>query len=104
MKTTLFALLFLCATAAFGQSVGLAVSAEPQPIQMNSHLQHASQHALQSEQSLLISSGGNTSARGERPLWEAGAKPAAEVPLGDVARLLRSEHATAKKAAKVFEK
>jgi hypothetical protein len=104
MKTTLFALLFLCATAAFGQSVGAAVSNEPQPIQMPSHEQHASQQALQAEQSLLITSYSNSSARGERPLWEAGAKPPAEVPLGDVARRLRNQHATARKAVKSLEK
>ena len=103
MKTALFALLLLCASAAFGQATS-SLSAEPQPIQMNSHVQHASQRPLQSEQSLLISSEGDTSARGERPLWEAGAKPPAEIPLGDIARLLRNEHVTAKKAVKVLEK
>ena len=104
MKTTLFALLFLCATAAFGQNAGSSISNEPQPIQMPSHQQRASQHAMQSEESLLISSYGDTSARGERPLWEVGAKPPAEVPLGDVARLQRNEHATVKKAVKTLEK
>ena len=104
MKTTLFALLFLCATAAFGQSVGAAISNEPQPIQMPSHEQHASQHSIQSEMSLLITSDSNSSARGERPLWEAGAKPPAEIPLGDVARLLRNQHTAAKKAVKALEK
>jgi hypothetical protein len=103
MKTTLFALLFLSASAAFGQA-GSSVSAEPQPIQINSHVQHASQHSIQSEQSLLITSDSNISARGERPLWEAGAKPPAQTPLGDVARLLRTEHTTVKKAVKVLEK
>ncbi|HWZ82963.1 MAG TPA: hypothetical protein VNW47_10075 [Terriglobales bacterium] len=104
MKTTLFSLLVLCATAAFGQAAGLGVSSEPQPISIPSHQQHASQHAIESEQSLLITSYSDTSARGERPLWEAGAKPPAEVPLGDVARLLRNEHATARKAVKSLEK
>ncbi|MBI3477860.1 MAG: hypothetical protein HY010_19160 [Acidobacteria bacterium] len=104
MKTTLFALLFFCATAAFGQAAGVSVSNEPNPIQIPSHQQHASQHAIQSGESLLITSYSETSARGERPLWEAGAKPPAEVPLGDVARLLRNEHATVKKAVKTLEK
>jgi hypothetical protein len=103
MKTTLFALLLLCATAAFGQAAP-GVSSEPQPISIPSHQQHASQHAIDSDQSLLITSYSDTSARGERPLWEAGAKPPAEVPLGDVARQLRSERTTAKKAVKSLEK
>jgi len=104
MKTTLFALLLLCATAAFGQAASLGISNEPQPISIPSHQQHASQHAIASDQSLLITSNSDTSARGERPLWEAGAKPPAEVPLGDVARLLRNEHTSAKRAVKSLEK
>ncbi|SRR5258708_34925909 len=104
MKTTLFALLFLGATAAFGQAAGSAFTSEPQPIQIPSHQERATQHALRAEESLLISSYGNSSATGERPLWEAGAKPPAEIPLGDVARSLRTQHATAKKAVKVLEK
>lgn len=100
MKTTLFALLFLTATAAFGQSV---ISSEPQPVQLSSHQQRAAQGYLQHEESLLLSSGGENggNSRGERPLWEVGAKPAAEVPLGDVARAFRNQHATAKKAVKI---
>jgi hypothetical protein len=104
MKATLVALLFLCATAAFGQAAGVSISSEPQPIQMCGHQQHASQRFMQAEQSLLITSDSNASGRGERPLWEAGAKPAAEIPLGDMARLLRNDHITAKKAVKSLEK
>ena len=104
MKTTLFALLFLCATTAFGQAAGNAFTSEPQPIQIPSHQQHTTQQFMPTGQSLLIDSYGNTSATGERPLWEVGAKPPAEVPLGDVARLLRMQHASVKKAVKVLEK
>jgi hypothetical protein len=44
-----------------------------------------------------------TYARGERPLWEFGElKP--EIPLGDVARSVRQEKLTAKKAEIIFEK
>jgi hypothetical protein len=43
-------------------------------------------------------------AQGERPLWEFATNPAPEVPLGDVARLYRQQHATVKKAVKVLEK
>ena len=105
MKTTLFAILFLCSAAAFGQAAGVSVSSEPQPIQVPSHQLHASQHFMQKEQSLLIVSvDPYTDSRGERPLWEAGAKPPAEIPLGDVARLLRTQRSVAKKAVKVLEK
>jgi hypothetical protein len=104
MKTTLFASLLLCGTAAFGQAAGNAFSSEPQPIQMQSHQQHASQQFMQADQSLLFTSNGNSSDRGERPLWEVGAKPPAEIPLGDVARSLRNQHANARKAIKVLEK
>jgi hypothetical protein len=104
MKTTLFAMLLLGTASAFGQAASVAFSSEPQPIRMPSHQQRASQQPMQAEENLLISSYGNTSATGERPLWEAGAKPPAETPLGDIARLLRMQHATAKKAVKVLDK
>lgn len=103
MKTTLFAMFVLCASAAFGQSGAAGyVSSEPQVLQFPSHNLHASQRSMQPEQSLLITST-NASGRGERPLWEVGAKPPAEIPLGDVARRLRNQHATARKATKVLE-
>ena len=85
MKTTLFAFLLLCGTAAFGQA-GSLISSEPQQISIPSHPLHATQQPLQAPQSLLFTTYTDTSAQGERPLWEAGAKPAAEIPLGDVAR------------------
>ena len=49
------------------------------------HPQHASQHTMASEESLLHS-GTITEAHGERPLWEVGVDKPAERPLGDVAR------------------
>jgi hypothetical protein len=44
-------------------------------------------------------------AQGKRPLWEfeLPSKPQ-PIPLGDLARLYRQEHAQAKKAVKVLEK
>jgi hypothetical protein len=42
-------------------------------------------------------------AQGERPLWEFG-PVSVPVPLGDVARAVRKEKLTAKKAEIVFEK
>jgi hypothetical protein len=104
LLTTLFVLCFLT-TAALGQSaVGFAstLSSEPQILRIPSHDLHASQSPMAVEQNLLITSC-NTSAHGERPLWEV-SKPAPEVPLGDVARLFRNQHATVKKAVMVLEK
>jgi hypothetical protein len=97
MKTGLFVLCFLCATTALAQSTGAgALNNEVQPFQMPSHTQHASQQPMALEQNLLE----NVSysyVQGERPLWEV--QPLAhQVPLGDIARALRKEHETAKKA------
>jgi hypothetical protein len=99
MKTRWFLLCFLCATAALGQSFAAAsaVSNEAQPLQMASHPAHASQHAMAAEQNLLDNSG-YVYAQGERPLWEVASPVSRATPLGDVARILRQEHATAKKA------
>jgi hypothetical protein len=97
MKTTFFALCFLCATAALGQSVGgQGLSSEIHPIQFLSHPEHASRQSMAPEQNLLDGSD-YVYAQGERPLWEL-AQVSHETPLGDVARLLRKEHAMAKKA------
>ena len=101
MKTTILILCVLCATAALGQTAG-SVSSQAQPTQISDHPQHASQHDLACEQSLL-NTNAYTYAKGERPLWEFG--PLTEPkPLGDIARAYRQQHATAKKAAVVLEK
>ncbi len=102
MKTTLFALCFLCATAAVGQSsAGVsALNSQPQMLEFPSHAQHASQQPMGPGQDLREASG-STSARGERPLWEV-APASRPVPLGDTARTLRKEHAAAKKAEIVW--
>jgi hypothetical protein len=99
MKTAFFVFCFLCATAAVGQSAASATLSSAtlsSATQMTSHDQHAHQHPLAEEQSLLEHFG-YVYAQGERPLWEVGTVPQA-VPLGDVARLVRKEHKTAKKA------
>jgi hypothetical protein len=100
MKAALLVFCILFATAAFGQSGmgAAALSAEPQVIQMCSHPQHAAQRPMATEQTLLESSQ-YTHAQGIRPLWEVGAL-SAEVPLGDIARVLRKERETGKKAEK----
>jgi hypothetical protein len=102
MKTTIFALLVLCASAAaFGQTASL-LSNNPQPITMpDDRTQHASEHAMATESSLLTS-GSISYAKGEVPLAEL-ASPMYHTPLGDIARAYRIEHATLPKAAKVSE-
>ena len=97
----LVGMIVFAASACFGQAVG-AISSQAQPIQVPSHPMHAEQHAMASEQSLV--GGGNYAyAQGERPLWEFG--PVSQpVPLGDIAREVRKQKLTAKKAEFVFEK
>jgi hypothetical protein len=104
MKNMLLVVMIFCAgCACFGQAA--AISSQPSPIVMTSHPMTAQQHSLATEHSLV---GGGSStyayAQGERPLWEFGPFLPPPVPLGDVARAVRKEKATAKKAEFVFEK
>jgi hypothetical protein len=101
MKTIIFALCFLCTTAAFGQ-VGASVSAHPQPITFESNPLHAMRQPMADTQTLFDSTSASyTYAQGELPLWEVAEKKV-EVPLGDSARALRKEHEVVRKAAKVW--
>jgi len=104
MKTTIFVLCFLGATAAFGQGShgGSALSAEPMVFQFRSHAKRASHQGLGMWQDLLEPSKIQY-ARGEQPVWQYMPEKQ-EMPLGDVARMYREEHLTAKKASKVVEK
>lgn len=102
MKTLFFTLFLLLTTAAFGQAIGYAISNQPQVMEIPSHPLHAALQPMAEEQSLVAGSG-YVSAQGEKPLWEV-ARVSDAMPLGDVARLLRKQHATAKKATIVFEK
>jgi hypothetical protein len=99
MKATIFALCFLCVTAAaFGQNASVTMN-NPQPISMpDDRPQHAVEHAMAPESSLLTS-GSISWAKGEVPLAEL-ASPMYHTPLGDIARAYRKEHATLPKAAK----
>jgi hypothetical protein len=101
MKKTLVILCLICTANAFGQIAASVISAEPQRIEVPSHEQHALQHSIGEEKSLLITSS-NVSARGVRPLWEL-APVKYEVPLGDTARMLKKQHDSAKKADIVWE-
>jgi len=100
MKTIIGILLFLCATAAFSQNAPV-LSYDAQPLRVTDHPEHAAQHALAQETSLL---GGSSYsyAKGEVPLAEF-ASPIYETPLGDLARAVRKKHANVPKAAKVTE-
>jgi len=103
MKTTLFVLLILCTVSAVGQAGVGVTSGQPSVLEMSGHPEHASQHDLAPEQSLLGTASPYTFAQGERPLWEFG--PVSQpTPLGDIARAYRKEKQMAKKAEIVFEK
>ena len=99
MKTTFFALCFLCSTAAFGQATSV-INSNPQPIEVPDHPLHASQHAM-GQETTLFGSSPYTYAQGEQPLWEFGSTKR-EVPLGDVARAYRKGHVVDKKAVVVM--
>jgi hypothetical protein len=106
MKTILCAVCFVCClsvTSALSQTATV-LSSLSAPMQMADHTQHASQHAMGQETSLLDTSV-YTYAKGEVPLAELGSIPY-ETPLGDVARALKKERAMNKapKAVVVFEK
>lgn len=103
MKTMLFAMCFLFATAAFGQNrMGMgAMDAQAVPTEFPDHVQKAVQKTLGQEVSLL-GNGTMTYARGERPLWEV-AQTRYSTPLGDIARYLRKEHELAKKSETIWE-
>src|SRR5579864_2421961 len=99
-----FSLFFLLVTTiTFGQTAGV-ISSEAHMTQIPDHPQHAEQHALACEHSLV--GGGSVSyAQGERPLWEFGPDAQQQpMPLGDFARTVRKEKLAAKKAEKVLEK
>ena len=103
MKTTLlFLFCVLCTVGAFAQSA-VTPSAMVDTYQSPDHAQQATPHAMAQERSLLGASSSFSIAHGERPLWEV-APVVHEMPLGDVARLQRKEHATAKKANVTLEK
>ena len=99
MKTTLFALYFLCATAAFGQAAS-ALSSVPQPLVMSDHPQRAEEHSMRPFDNLRGESN-YSYAQGEQPLSDFGTGKV-EVPLGDVARAYRKEKANKKAGTAVF--
>jgi hypothetical protein len=101
MKTVLVMISVLWAVSAAAQA-GSVNYAAPSMLQMPDHPQHASVHAMGTEQPVV---GGETYTvlHGERPLWEFGSVKE-EPSLGDVARAYRKEKLSAKKAEIIFEK
>jgi hypothetical protein len=105
MKTGLLIASLLFTTAALGQSFGSGF-AQPYlstPYTMVTHDSHASYRSLAQEQNLTEGGNSVTVAEGEIPLAEVPLPERHEMPLGDVARLVRKQHETAKKAEFVFE-
>jgi len=102
MKTILLTLTIFCAAAAVAQTPGAVLSNEPQVLHLPDHPHLAEQAPMARERS-LVGGGTYSYAQGERPLWEFG--PVSEPkPLGDIARELRQQKQSAKKAEIVFEK
>ena len=100
---SLVALGVFCGTAGFAQSLGSsAANGQAQMLTMAGNPQHAAQTEMAQPHNLLEHSG-NTWAHGELPLWEVMPEKKPDPPLGDVARALRKEHATAKKATKIWK-
>jgi len=103
MKTLLsvFVVCLLGCVGAMGQVGMSAMNAQPQMLVLPDYAQHASQTGMAQSHDLLERSG-SWSAHGERPLWEFMPEPQV-TPLGDSARLIRKEHALAKKAVVVWK-
>lgn len=102
MKTLLFAFCFLASSAAVAQVGGPVLSSRPVPISFTSHQAHASQPGMSDQQDVLERSV-PLIAQGLRPLSDVASSKAAPVPLGDIARMLKKEQLTAKKATTVWE-
>ena len=101
MKTALFVLCFLCAAMAFGQSsVTPLVTSN---VQFSDHAQRATPQGLGREESLTQTFGTVYVEHGEMPLSEVRLPVVHVVPLGDLARALKKEHAADKKALVVWE-
>jgi hypothetical protein len=93
----IFVVCIFCSAGAAGQTIGSYwLNGQPQMLVMPEHPQHASQTELAPEQDIRERSG-ITYAHGEKPLWEL-MPPAPFVPIADLARIFRDEHARAKKA------
>ena len=101
MKNLLFALLFLCSTAAFGQyyAGGSSRPTEPVILQSPSHPAQAGYAPMSSERNIL-GSGSYSSAQGDRPPSDF--PQVGEISLGVAARELKKQHALVKKSKVVW--
>ena len=100
MKTGLLVLCLLCASAAALAQASTGGAQLSSDVQFATHAERAVATPMALEQNLLASSS-YFFVQGERPLWEV--QPLSRpVPLGDVARMLKKEHETAKKAEIVW--
>ncbi len=98
----LIPLLLLLGVGAFGQStIGAGGPQMESAWAPPDHSLRAEPHGLSAERDLR-ERGGVSMARGELPAWEV-LNPAEEIPLGDVARNYRKQHAAAKRARIVWE-
>ncbi len=104
MKTLALVLCLFASTSLLAQaSAGTgALSADPVVIQFTGHPTRALQQGMADHQDIMESST-PTMERGSRPLWEVAPRPVAAVPLGDIARMLKKEKLTVRKATKVWE-
>jgi|SRR5271166_4766188 len=94
-------IIFLFASLGHAQIAGSSVQPLNGPsYSVPDHPQHASQHDLRPEVS-LIGGSSYTYAQGERPLSDFPENKYVK-PLGDVAREYRAEHASAEKAIRVW--
>ena len=98
MKMTFLVLFSLVTSSALAQYA--SISSQAHPYHPPENPAHASRHTLAAEQ-YVLSGTAYSSAQGEKPAWELPRAP--EVPLGDIARRLRTDHATLKKARFVYE-
>ncbi|HZQ22225.1 MAG TPA: hypothetical protein VFA89_05440 [Terriglobales bacterium] len=97
MRKIVFLACLFCGTAAFAQNAAVLTSSPMVSVYSPyEHRQGASRKDMADFQNLRGSNGYRIE-HGERPLWEF-AIPSHELPLGDVARMYRQEHATMKKA------
>ena len=102
MKSMLCALFLLSTAAAFAQSAGGSVlSSQVSVLELPSHPQRANYVSMAREQTLSQNST-YSYAKGERPMWEF-APHSDNIPLGDIARALKQDHAKAPKAEFIRE-
>lgn len=100
MKKILFVLLLLSTSAAFGQYSVNHLESQPQIFSIPDHPAHASYAPMAGERS-IVGGGSASYGQGDRPASDF--PQMASVPLGDMARELKKQHARVKKARIIWE-